>query len=222
MRPASAASPLPNSELLPGLARTALESIRDAGCNIAIWPRALPEPLASAADRFASLGLPNLRFACPAASLRAALGEALSEAGWQAEPVRDTWIEDMAMLGRVLAEVDGQETLHVRVETLRDDGCRRYHTDRVRLRMLCTYTGPGSQWLRDEHVSRAALSAGEPNAAIARGPAQQLETGWVALLKGDSYPGGTPAVVHRSPPLYGSGRHRVLLCLDNTAYSGCR
>jgi hypothetical protein len=89
------------------------------------------------------------------------------------------------------------------LETLQDDGCRRFHVDRVRLRLLCTYLGPGTEWLIDDQVDRDALAAHRPNEEILRqGVPQGLEPFQVAILKGALYPGGAGCgQVHHSPPI---------------------
>ena len=99
-------------------------------------------------------------------------------------------------------------------------GSWRFHVDRVGVRMLVTYTGPGTQWLPHEHVDRRWLgSAGqdrpdEENGLMKSGAeVQQVNPFDVVLLKGEAWPGAERfGAVHRSPdPL---GEPRVLLRVD--------
>jgi hypothetical protein len=75
---------------------------------------------------------------------------------------------------------------------------------------------PGTEWLADDQVDREALARHRPNEAILRwGVPQRLEPFWVAMLKGDLYPGGAGrGQVHRSPPIAAAGIVRVLFSLD--------
>ena len=94
--------------------------------------------------------------------------------------------------------------------------CHRFHADRTRLRLLCTYRGPGTEWLTEAQVDRWALSNGSANEDIIRfGEPARFMSPWVGIMKGSAYPGNAGhGLVHRSLPIAGSGRTRVLFCLD--------
>lgn len=83
--------------------------------------------------------------------------------------------------------------------------------------MLCTYRGPGTEWLPDAQVDRTAQSTGAPNEEIIRfGEPSRFSTFWVGLLKGSAYPGsGAHGLVHRSPSVECTDPTRVLFCLDS-------
>ena len=105
---------------------------------------------------------------------------------------------------------------HLRFEKTETDACRLFHTDLTAIRLLCTYKGPGTQYLKSEDVLRAGLGGG-CNEKIVRpgGSVHSLETGDVALLKGDAYPGEFGnGVVHRSPTIEGLGLVRWVLRID--------
>lgn len=104
----------------------------------------------------------------------------------------------------------------LRLETLNNDGCPRFHIDRTYLRLLCTYRGPGTEWLANDQVNRAALGRGEPNETILlHGAPARFQPFWVGVMKGARFAGEEHnALAHRSPPLAGTGQTRVLLCLD--------
>ena len=97
-----------------------------------------------------------------------------------------------------------------------DDGCRRYHVDRSHLRLLSTYRGPGTEWLTNEQVDRDNLRSGAPNEDIVRyGQPYRMAPFWVGLFKGSLYPNmADSGLVHRSPPIDGTGQFRVRFCLD--------
>lgn len=89
--------------------------------------------------------------------------------------------------------------VRMRLEHVTDDSCRKFHVDAVGLRLLCTYAGPGTEWV-------------DPGGKIRR-----MTTMEVAVFKGSAFTGASPRVLHRSPPLStGSfvGQSRLVLCID--------
>ncbi len=93
----------------------------------------------------------------------------------------------------------GHATLRLRLEHVADDACRKFHVDAVRLRLLCTYAGLGTEWI-------------DPAGQVQRMPLMQA-----GLFKGAAYPDAAPRVLHRSPPVSHrppGRRSRLLLCID--------
>ena len=106
---------------------------------------------------------------------------------------------DVLLLARLFATVTGTETVRLRLEHVTSNACREFHVDGVGLRLLCTYAGPGTEWL-------------EPN-----GELERLAEGEVGIFKGAAYPDTAERVPHRSPPveqLAPERRSRLLLCID--------
>lgn len=126
---------------------------------------------------------------------------------------------DLFELAVLLMQVTGAGSVRPRIERVEHDGCRLFHADRVPLRLLCTYYGPGTQWVPDNHAVRGALGKGD-NGAICPDSAaiRSIGRGDVALLKGELWPGNTGrGLIHRSPPLGRSGKQRLLLAMDVAA-----
>jgi hypothetical protein len=102
-----------------------------------------------------------------------------------------------------------------------DDKCRRFHADFIALRLLCTYTGPGTEWLPQEAVDQEALGRPfacpyEANESIVRDARaiRRARPFDVLVLKGEAYPGAHGrGLVHRSPPLGDTGQRRIVLTL---------
>jgi hypothetical protein len=106
---------------------------------------------------------------------------------------------DIGLLARLFARLTGEHEVRLRLEHVGDDACRRYHVDAVRLRLLCTYAGRGTEWLEKTERTRSM-------------PAMQ-----VGVFKGSRFPDAAPRVLHRSPPvshLQRQHRSRLLLCID--------
>jgi len=102
------------------------------------------------------------------------------------------------------------------------DMCRKFHADYIGVRLLCTYSGPGTEWVDDAYVNRRTAldpdsSLADANRALVPDPTRvrSLGEGDVALLKGHAYPGNEGrGVVHRSAPVEARGLRRIVLKID--------
>jgi hypothetical protein len=179
-----------------------LRRIGDAHVNLAIWRRTLPSglpPVGSLASWSGARGRVRRDLADEdVAGLFAGAPDTAPMAALRA---------DVAALVRLHADVTGLDRVSVRIAVVTGDACRRFHTDRVGVRLLCTYAGPGTEWLP------GSVGAGSASAdPVAPETVRRLPTGAVGLFKGTK---ATPhPIVHRSPPLAGTRRHRLLLCID--------
>ncbi|MGZ6288190.1 MAG: DUF1826 domain-containing protein [Bdellovibrionota bacterium] len=121
---------------------------------------------------------------------------------------------DIRDLAERFLGVTAATKIGVRLERVDTDNCRLFHIDHVGVRLLTTYYGKGTEWLRNEDVMRAGLGQGSDELVRREGaPIQRLDPGWIALLKGEKGNSGR-GLVHRSPPVEGSGCKRLLLRMD--------
>jgi len=176
------------------LAPGALSRIHDRGTGLAIWDRRPRLPPAH--DLAAMVPAPP---ACLVAS--GAPDEAARALKAQLSHPAGALAADIAALAHIFATVAGTRTVRLRLEHLNDDACRLFHVDAVRLRLLCTYAGLGTQW------------------QDAQGRLHRMARLQVGLFKGSRHPTCDPGILHRSPPvshLPPSRRARLLLCIDET------
>lgn len=124
--------------------------------------------------------------------------------------------QDIKSLIRLFQDVTNVKSVRLLFATVNTNMCRKFHTDINTLRMLCTYSGPGTLWLTDDNINRKALSVhrNEENIALQESEIRQVRTGDVCILKGAMYPGEANAVVHRSPTIEETGEKRLLLRID--------
>lgn len=134
-----------------------------------------------------------------------------------AEPARAWLARDAAVLLLWLARLGDARHLRVWFGAVHTDQCRKFHVDFVRYRMITTYTGPGTEWVPAAAVARDALAHPadcpcDANRDIVRDPSavRHAVAGDVVVMKGGLHPDGRGAV-HRSPPIAGTGRVRVVL-----------
>jgi hypothetical protein len=126
---------------------------------------------------------------------------------WLSRDIREQVELFEKMLSAIGIAADGAR---VKFELQERAKCPRYHTDKVPLRTLCTYTGPGTQWLAEEDVDRRALFLGAPNESICLSGRHPHSVPAGSIL---AFFGGADGVVHRSPDVP-PGRKRLLLTID--------
>lgn len=113
--------------------------------------------------------------------------------------MRDMLANDISASAFIMSEVMRTALLHVRLSVIVTDACHRFHIDNVTVRMLCTYRGAGTQLAQTGH-DIASL---------------EMPTGSAALLRGALWRGPAPTgLLHRLPPLAGTGQTRLLLAID--------
>ena len=93
---------------------------------------------------------------------------------------------DFRRLAARFATLAASPVVQMRLEHVTDDACCRFHVDAVGLRLLCTYAGPGTEWMEF------------------RGKIRRMTAMEVAVFKGSPYAGAGPRVLHRSAPVRSS------------------
>ncbi|MEM9255251.1 MAG: DUF1826 domain-containing protein [Pseudomonadota bacterium] len=190
-----------------------LYQIRDPVVNIALWQRSGQADITRELEGALPTRLTETRCDTSSASFGADIVGLFEQLGLDSRDFPNLRRDFITLAGRFFG-VSEARLAQVRLVFTAADECRRFHVDRRRLRLLCTYQGPGTEWLMDSQVDRFAQENGAPNEAIIRfGKASHFEPFWVGIMKGDPYNGGR-GLVHRSPPISGTGQTRVLFCLD--------
>ncbi|MED5389531.1 MAG: DUF1826 domain-containing protein [Pseudomonadota bacterium] len=202
---------LPRSYAAPGLVMrdnaAVLADITLDPVQVAVWNR--DSPVDSALVTRACHDKLAVKTWLDDTDLKASLQRALPGTDYAA--LRD----DLHLLADMMTCLFGVSGVGLRVTALEKPMCPRFHVDRIPVRMLCTYGGPGSQWLPAPSVPAGLLVPGVDQAGrYCDDSVQQLLAGQVALFKGDTWrdnPG--TGVVHRSPPV-SPGQQRLLVTLD--------
>ena len=191
-----------------------LTDIYEEDTNIVIWQRKLPSSISAAVSTLLS-SKPDIQAAMTVApeSALASLSDYLGDD-------QPELVEDIARLVDMFCCLFELKRAGLRLTGLDRAMCPRFHVDKVPCRLVTTYHGVATQWLPHDLVDRSQLGV---KAATAKHPIdplsnsdsiQQLNSGDVALLKGESWEGNENAgLVHRSPAPP-SGETRLLLTLD--------
>ncbi len=138
-----------------------------------------------------------------------------------ADQGRALLLDHLGQCCAMFSELFEAEALGLRLETLEHAMCPRFHVDNLPVRLITTLHGVATQWLPAHAVERRWLGragagqADETSGLIRDGRAiQQLETGDVALMKGEGWEGNHGrGLVHRSPEP-APGDRRLVLTLD--------
>lgn len=121
-------------------------------------------------------------------------GAAAAVAPWAA-PFGEPLAGDIAKLAARFAATMNIAEVRVRLEVVTGDACRRWHHDYADVRLVTTFAGRGTEYIAD-------------------GLARSLSTGPIALFKGRLAAPDEALVLHRSPPLVGTGERRLVLVID--------
>ena len=166
--------------------RQKLSEIRKSGVQMAIWQRRLSADLQAWLELLDVACLPDLRILVGPSDLKSALGELLNECSMPDDEMRLAFVEDIDKLVSLFAEITRKEYVDVRLQSIDNDACWKFHRDTVKMRLLTTYLGPSTECFHQHEVG---------------------------IFKGSEYDAGN-GIVHRSPPVAGTGCTRLLLCLN--------
>jgi hypothetical protein len=129
----------------------------------------------------------------------------------ESAPGRDALIDDLSLLREIVCELLGCPAIGLRLARVARAMCPGWHIDRVGIRLVCTYQGPGTQWLDDQGVDRGDQSLDR----MADGAFIQAAPGQVVLLKGALWQGNEGlGAVHRSPEIPVGADARTVVTLD--------
>lgn len=179
-----------------------MESFRDPACAAALWDREVPaEPLEWLAGLGASL-LPSGRVVLRASAIRETARHLCDVAGMPKGAPSDWLIDDIANLAERFASLMGATYLRLRLEAVATNACRKFHLDAIKGRLVCTYRGTGTQY-------GTSVNGEDPDQIFT------VPTGAPILLRGTLWPPEPEAgLLHRSPPIEGTGETRLVLVLD--------
>ncbi|WP_298198254.1 DUF1826 domain-containing protein [Novosphingobium sp.] len=184
-----------------GKVAAVLRSIHHPEVQLAIWQRERPQAL----EWIDGLDLNTIEVIdtqIPASDCAPEISALLDGAGYPCGQDRDALAIELAAHAAGFALLMGCERLHMRLEVIDTDACRKFHMDYVTARLLMPLHGPGTQWIETAYGSDA--------------PVNQLGLGHVAIFKG-RLSVEEPAILHRSPPVASTGTMRLLFVLNAAA-----
>jgi hypothetical protein len=188
-----------------------LSAIYTPGVRVVAWRRGLPEPLGDFAAGLVRRR-PSLERACTV-SAGQPLGAPLDLPGEVSEG-RAALLADIQQLVQIFADLTGDHAIGLRLRVLEGTMCPKWHVDRLRVRLICAYVGPGTEWLEVVDGVERSPSPRILGLSSSLAPDHRLSPGWVGLFKGASASeNGHDAAIHRSPAVV-EGGGRLLLTLE--------
>jgi hypothetical protein len=122
-------------------------------------------------------------------------------------PVRERgtkWDNIDAIIQTIIRQLQLSGYMSLRLEPITSNACRKLHIDAITARLVCTYRGTGTQY-------GISQDGAEPECIFT------VPTGTPILLRGTLWPEQPRSgLLHRSPPIEGSGKTRLVLVLDPT------
>ncbi|MXP26281.1 DUF1826 domain-containing protein [Altererythrobacter indicus] len=173
-------------------------TISDSNLGLCLWSREIGVGLQEELAELQLDHVDDVRLTTSTDLLEADLAVALDEAGY---PPCPRLLADIQRLGQAQAELAQSSGVEIRLEVVESNSCYKFHADYVTCRLLTTYVGQGTQWIEARHREEP-----EP-------PIQQLSFGEVGFFKGRLWQ-DSPTILHRSPPISGTGEQRLLLVID--------
>lgn len=187
-----------------GVAGTAadLAAIYNQGCAVAIWRRQPSPGFQSWIDGLEPERLPKAREIVRPRNVRKTVLRICEESETPDCFERERLVADVSALAEIFVGVTNAPCLQVRLDVVTTNACRKFHIDAITSRLVCTYRGTGTQY-------GISIDGAEPERVFT------VPTGAPALLRGTRWPGRSESdLLHRSPPIEGTGETRLVLVLD--------
>lgn len=180
----------------------ALSVIHRPACGAAIWDRQPLRAFQTWIDGVEPKRLPRGRVTLRPDMVRAAVLGLCENHNTPDDAMREALVDDIAALATVFAGLMDASFVKLRLDVVTANTCPKFHIDAITARLICTYRGTGTQY--------GASTNGEVPKTVFTVP-----TSSPMVLRGSVWP-QSPAkgVVHRSPPIAGTGETRLVLVLD--------
>lgn len=166
--------------------------------------RELPDEFSGWLASIPSSAWPDGRITIRVEDVRAGLLALFVESGTPMTEQALWWIDDVAVLADRYRAVAGTDVIDLRLEHTTHDACWKFHIDHVKVRLVTTYAGRGTELVPQDSREEARRLQRQYE-----GPLQRMSAGEVAIFRG-----GAEGVVHRSPPIAGTGENRSVLVLN--------
>lgn len=179
-----------------------LSAIHQPECAAAVWQRQSAPRFTAWLNALEPELLPQARVVLRPELVREALVQICDIAGTPDCEERALLVEDANNLAEVFAGLMKAPYLRLRLQPVSTNACRRFHRDAVTARLVCTYRGTGTQY-------GVSYDGADPDPIFTLAAASPI------ILRGTLWPEDPKSgVLHRSPPIEGTGETRLVLVLD--------
>ena len=179
-----------------------LNILTKPGCAATIWPRQPMPAFQTWIDGLDPENLPSARMILKPQSVPSVLSGLCDTSLMPDGPHRQRLIEDITTLSDLFCDLMDAPHVRLRLSRVTANACRKFHIDAITARLVCTYRGTGTQY-------GISHEGAEPKRIFT------VPTGTPILLRGTLWPEEPRSgLLHRSPPIEGSGETRLVLVLD--------
>lgn len=179
-----------------------LKAFLQPGCAATIWRRQCDQSLQHWIDALDPARLPQGRVVVRPDAVQLALVGFCAASKTPECRQRDHLFNDIAALAGVFSRLMKAPFVRLRLQAVTTNACQKFHIDAITARLVCTYRGAGTQY--------GISTNGTVPARVFSVP-----TGAPVLLRGTRWPANPPSgLLHRSPPIEGTGETRLVLVLD--------
>ncbi len=167
-----------------------------------IWRRQTPPDVQIWLNGLDAELLPRGRVILPSEAVADTVRELCDMSGLPACLERDWLQNDIVSLADIFSGLMSARFLRLRLDVVTTNACRRFHIDAITARLICTYRGTGTQY-------GISTDGKDPERVFT------VQTGAPILLRGTLWPERPrTGLLHRSPPIEGTGEARLALFLD--------
>lgn len=174
---------------------------------LALWKRMPPIDIAQAIAHLPLASFKGWHLTTHAEVLEGDIRTAMSSCGVEHDDVRRYLTSDMIQLAGMFVAATGHQRLEVRFDIVKDNACRRFHTDSYPERLAVTYRGPGTVTVPSAHAEDALKDQEDYS-----GPILEIPQFWAALFAGKR--NDRAGIVHRSPQIAGTRQTRLFFCVN--------
>ena len=194
--------PSPTQSLVISEDVASLKTVLEPQCPAALWNRTMPEAVLDWLDHLDPDLLPSGRVILQPLAVGDVIDQLCDISGLPEGPERSWLRADVMFLSDYFASLTKTRYLRLRLDVVQHNACRKFHVDAITARLICTYRGTGTQY-------GCGVAGGDPDEVFT------VPTGAPIVLRGTLWP-EEPAtgLLHRSPPIEGTGETRLMLVLD--------
>lgn len=179
-----------------------LAKIEMPGCAATIWRRQLATEFQTWINALDPVQLPKGRLILRPAAVPNAVRELCDIAGLPDQAQRAWFESDVTELANRFASIMQAPYLRLRLDVVDTNACRKFHIDAIYARLICTYRGTGTQY-------GTSFDGADPKRIFT------VSTGAPMIMRGTLWPQNPQSgLLHRSPPIAGTGETRLVLVLD--------
>mgnify|MGYP000344540121 FL=1 len=179
-----------------------LSVIHRQDCAAAVWTRPPLPSFQSWIDTLDTEKLPRARIILRPDAVQRTVTQLFDSSDMPRCTERNHLTEDIHALAQLFSSIMLAPYIRLRLDVVQTNACRKFHVDALRARLVCTYRGTGTQLgIQDPD--------GEPQCLLT------VATGAPIVLRGTKWPEfPRSGLLHRSPPIEGTGETRLVLVID--------